>query len=77
MGVADCGSLVPIVHGVDGLGQLGAACFVDATRVDPRVFISIRASHGAEVVQRCVALPSPGVWLAEVLKGDFFAQPSV
>lgn len=33
--IADDGVLIPTKHGVDSLGQLGTAAFVDAARIDP------------------------------------------
>jgi hypothetical protein len=35
---------VPLIHGVDGLQQLGAAAFVDITRVNPDEFKSVSSS---------------------------------
>ena len=39
--VADLGEDVPVEHGVDRLGELRAACLVDAARVDPDPDVAI------------------------------------
>lgn len=45
-GVALGGLLVPEIHGVDCLGQLGAAHLIDAARVDPEEVESAADGHG-------------------------------
>jgi hypothetical protein len=40
--IADLGPLVPAEHGIDGLGQFGAAALVDAARIDPDPFEIVR-----------------------------------
>ena len=49
VGVAHGRLLVPRVHGVDGLGHLGAALLVDAARVDPDVVVAILGRLAAGV----------------------------
>ena len=39
--VADGGVTVPCEHGIDGLGELGAGCLVDAACVDPDPVVAI------------------------------------
>ena len=39
--VADRCEAVPLVHGVDGFGKLGAAGFVDTAGVDPDVVVAV------------------------------------
>ena len=41
VGVAHRREVVPLVHGIDSLGLLGAARLVDAARVDPNVAIAV------------------------------------
>ena len=45
--IADLCEAVPLVHGVDGFGKLGAAGFVDTARVDPDVAIAVLSRNGA------------------------------
>jgi len=40
-GVAHSGLAIPGKHGVDGLGELGAAGLVDAARVDPDIIVAV------------------------------------
>ena len=45
--IADLCEAVPLVHGVDGFGKLGAAGFVNATGVDPDVVIAVLSCDAA------------------------------
>src|SRR5262249_8258215 len=49
VGVTHLGIAVPLEHGVDGLGKLGAAALVDAARVDPDISIAVATRLGAAV----------------------------
>ena len=77
--VALCGARVPLVHGIDGLGQLGAAAFVDAASVDPCQAIASLLGDFAELSDLVV----PGSvfeglsGLAILLEGDFLVTPSM
>ena len=49
--------LVPVEHGVDGLGQIGAAGFVDAASVNPAVINALAtsfAASGGDLVVACL-----------------------
>ena len=45
--VADVRARVPREHGVDGLGELGAARAVDAAGVDPEPLVAVRLGEPA------------------------------
>ena len=48
-GIADLGVAVPVEHRVDGLGQLGAAGFIDTAGVDPDVAVTVAAGDFARL----------------------------
>ena len=47
VGIAHLGQCVVLVHRVDGLGEFGAAGFIDAARIVPNPFVSVPFSDGA------------------------------
>jgi hypothetical protein len=75
--IANLRVLVLCVHGVDGLGELGAAAFIDAARIDPDVAITITESMPAAVLQFRVALLRVCEAAVHVGEGDFVVRPSV
>lgn len=79
--VALCGARLPLVlvHGVDDIGQLGAAAFVDAASVGPCQAIASLLGDFAKLGD----LSIPGSvfeglsGLAILLEGDILVTPSV
>ena len=68
--VALGGVLVPAKHRVDRFGQLGAARFIDAARVDPKVLQAIRGSLRAAERELSIPRLALASVLLDVLKGD-------
>jgi hypothetical protein len=69
--------LIPTEHGVDSLRQLSGTTFVDATSVDPYVFVAILGGLIAGTVDLLVALLSPRVRQMNLIESYFLFCPAV
>lgn len=76
---AQCGVVVPLVHGVDGLSRLDQVPFVDAARIDPNPFETFyaccRKRHA--VGSGTCAEPEFFNRTSELVKCGFFRNPTM
>ncbi len=80
MGVADLRPAVPSPHGVDGLGQLRAATFVNTARVNPDVAVAVppRAVTAADDLPVSLQLTQRfRIWVLHVFEEDLFLAPGM